>query len=764
MLEKVLRFSKRNVLYAAVILWLVSVNVWFYDYRKSEAAGYIYDDEFRVHDNKHKTVKIDALHDSTIKSIVKNLDIKDQRSIDSHSTVYDNILTNHNFANLIHDLSFKERCDLYFKNLFIQDRNWNLDPNVDLPLDHRYEFSFDDFKGNSRNRMKENYAKEKGKDVKEIDFNEPKLKELIDRMVQEDYDLFWLKNTNIEQTMTDYVSHLRIFNKCYVTNDNKFQQEQILKFITNERSSIPQDSNDGKFKLTEEEHLVMNADSCTDLESRIYKWLSGSFPIYERWTGEIYTSPPDYSKFVNHPEVFKSTTPKWDSTSKSSNECFLNKFKNSFNAKGIVLSIKDSHAEATVRLIHLLRALGNHYPIQIVYYDNVNEATKEKIINAARRKMIDLPESFHKVSHLFPKDYFETQYGGLPKQEVWFVNTYNAIHNNYKDKFRKFANKFLATLFNSFSEFMLIDADTVLIQNPSFFFDLENYKTKGAYFYRDRTAPEFRPISDGKLFEKISPSIIDNIMFDIPIVTRKTLDLEFFQGMGHYMESGLVVINKNHHFNSILAMLQLNFFHPVTTRLHGDKEIFWLGFAINGDEDYHFNKYAAAAIGKETADSERLNEDGLKKKSREICSAHPGHISGEDGKSLLWFNSGFQFCGQTHRVNYKQEFKHGDKLKFLKSVDEMKALYESVLDIRQAIIPPFKNKLETWADNDIGEPKQGWHMETNYCKSYLWCAYSSIGGTTKDGEDTTQLGTIFEFGQQEQDLFKYYGDIWIGNE
>ncbi|EGV60648.1 hypothetical protein CANTEDRAFT_137126, partial [Yamadazyma tenuis ATCC 10573] len=475
--------------------------------------------------------------------------------------------------------------------------------------------------------------------------------------------------------------------------------------------------------------------------------------------------------FVKYPEVFKPTTPKFNeltddvtkSTLTGNKPCFFNNFKNKLNGKGIVLSIKDSHVDDTVKLIHLLRALNNHYPIQIVFYDSINDESKIKIVNAARKKMIDLPASFNKVAKNFPPGYFNFQDGGLPKQEVWFVNTYNAIHNNYKDKFRGFANKFLATLFNSFEEVMLIDADTVLVQNPSYYFNLKNYVSKGAYFFKDRTAPEFRPTGDTKFFEKITPSILDNLMFDIPIISQKTLGLEFFQGMGHFMESGLVLINRNLHFNSVLTMVQLNFFNPVTTRVYGDKEIFWLGFATTGDEDYHFNKFFAASVGALTPQQDRLNGDGTEKKSQEVCSAHPGHINGEDGKTLIWFNSGFKFCGQSDVVKYEDEVKKQEHLKFLKDAQSMREYYEGPIVLKNAIIPPFKNKLETWAENIIEEPRQGWHMEKGYCNSYLWCAYSSIGGLTNDGGDTTQTGQVFDFDKDSIDLFKYYGDVWVGN-
>ena len=51
------------------------------------------------------------------------------------------------------------------------------------------------------------------------------------------------------------------------------------------------------------------------------------------------------------------------------------------------------------------------------------------------------------------------------------------INYNLED----FANKFLATLFNSFDEFILLDADTVLTQSPSYFFNLPQYLETGTF-------------------------------------------------------------------------------------------------------------------------------------------------------------------------------------------------------------------------------------------------------------------------------------------
>ncbi|WEJ96105.1 mannosyltransferase [Yamadazyma tenuis] len=770
-----LRQNSKPVFYGFIACWLVSVGIWTHSYTSigfSESDTSIYHSELGSPNaelsNPVNVKKIDVFEDCTIQKLVRTLEIEETRSIDSHSRVYDQILEKHALSDILANLDFTERCDLYFKNLFIRDRNWFVDPNEDFPLDHRDGFDLESFKKETSENTRHKYAQMSNLEYDKINFKDKNVVKGVEQLAEEEFKVFWERTMKTEQKIVDYLSHLRIFDKCYVTSDDRYIMGKANELLEKEANSIDRT----QFKATDGEILIndQGSKSCSELESRIYKWMSHSYPIYERWTGEIFLSPPDLRKFVHYPEVFKTTNSKFKgfterpskSTFTANGPCFFNKFKNSLNGKGIVLSIGDKHVDDTVRLIRLLRALNNHYPIQIVFYDSLSDDTKARIVAAARNKMIDLPESFHKVSKNFPADYLNVQDGGLPKQEVWFVNTYNAIHDNFKDKFKRFANKFLATLFNSFEEFMLVDADTVLLQSPSEFFDLKDYKTTGAYFFKDRTTPQFRPPGDTKFFQKITPSILDNLMFDIPIITQKTLGLEFFDGMNHFMESGVVLINRHLHFNSILTMLQLNFFKPVTSRVHGDKEIFWLGFAANGDEDYHFNKNFAASIGTLTSQEERLTSQGNLKKSQELCSPHPGHLD-ENGK-LVWFNSGFKFCGKSDLVNFESEVKKQEHFKFLKDAESMREYYEGSLKLKNAVIPPFNIKSAKTAENSVEEPKEGWKMEHGYCHSYLWCAYSSIGGLTSDGGDNTQVGHVYEFEQDSIDLYAYFGDIWVGNE
>lgn len=779
------RPTRRIMIYSILIIWIVAINIWIYQYKSDssikDTAASIYEsfdtqfgeDKDQEDSNNDKSI-IDNI---TLKLFQKQFGIKDYRALPAHSSTYDQIMKNHDINGLLYDLTFQERCDLYFTNLYNKNINWYLNPNYDFFIDMRHSFDYEKYRKDKTNELKEEMAKEKGVTRDEIETN----RDFEDRMKKK-YAEFWKKTQESEDLMVDYVSHFRIFNKCYITADDQTQTAATNKFITKQKnfvSSLLKNSKNSKktdFKPTMKESFIdtSSIESCSDMERRIYPWLSFAYPIYERWNGDISYSPPKMAKYVTSSEPLTPTNPrahkgkgkasKIKSKLTNNKACFLNKFKNAINGKGIVLSIGNKHVEDTVRLIHLLRALNNKFPIQIVYYDGLSKETKKKIVQAARDQFTDLPASFKKVAKYFPDDYLDEQDRGLPKQEVWFVNAHNVINDNYKAKFQKFANKFVAALFNSFEEYILLDADTVIVQNPEFFFSLKGYVKKGAYFYKDRTAPEFRPLADGHFFKKLSPSVVDSMMFDIPTITKHTLKLEFFDGMGHFMESGLVLIDRSIHFNSVLMMVQLNFFKPVTTRVYGDKEIFWLAFAINGDEGYQFNKYFAAAIGEETPKEHRLSSNGKAKASKEICSAHPGHVNGEDGKSLVWFNSGFRFCGQADVVDYQKEFDRQSRLKSIKSVEEMKTFFKNPLYVRHAIIPPFKNKLETLCENVVEEPKEGWHMDKGYCNSYLWCAYSLIGGITADGSDNTQVGQFIEFDAKSTDLFSYYGDVWVGNE
>ncbi|KAI5958746.1 MNN13 [Candida pseudojiufengensis] len=693
---------------------------------------------------------------------------------DQYSSIYDSILKDHSLISIIKNLNFNQRCDLFFKHIYLKNQNWNFNPNEDYNVHE--DGRLDEYKIKNFKILKYKYSQKINKSYMDIDDHEEGFKEFM----KNDYKQFMQKDA--EQRIIESLSILRIYNKCYVTNDDKLQQQITKGFINNQKQFIknqiennfelldPETRNNPnlntkeKFKFTKFEKLVSETHIGNKFQHRMYPWLSFEHPVFERWTGQILNHPPNFKKIMkdkNQPPPINNYKLIKD---KNLDSNFFKDFKNQCNGKGIVLSVADKHVNYVVNLIHLLRALNNKLPIQIVYFNDLNDDTKKKIVTAARENYSHLPNSFAKVSNLFPKDYLDKKNKGLTKQEIWFVNTANVINDNYKNKFHGFANKLLATLFNSFNEFMLLDADTVMMQPPEFFFQLKGYLNTGSFFFKDRGVLQRRSKEDIEFFKNLSPSTIDSIIFDIPNITNHTLNQNFFKGLHHQMESGLVLINKPIHFNSILMINHLNLIHTITNKVYGDKELFWLGFAINGDENYHFSKFNAASIGSLTPMGERLKPDKTKHHSKELCSPHPGHINEEDEHSLLWMNSGFRYCHQAPKIDFEKESKKGGRLKFLKNEPSVfKDYYFNPLKIRNAIIPPLDTELKDHPNNQ-DEPSSGWIMDGNYCSSYLWCAYSSIGGKTNDNTDNTMDGILIEFNSVEKALFDYYGDIWIGME
>ncbi|KAK6889780.1 putative alpha-1,3-mannosyltransferase MNN1 [Candida tropicalis] len=674
---------------------------------------------------------------------------------DFNSDIYNKIFHHHDMDTILGTLSFKQRCDLYFKNVFIDNMNWAFNP------ERSYEIKAE---GNDFEKyVKENKAMLEEKFVPdEKIFDKTTINtQFIDFTKSEYINHKTLKH---EKYMANHLSIFRIFNKCYVSNNEISQIERLKSFLTEQYKLIHNlKSNIPNFSPTEQENLVNSLTySPASFESRVYPWISKEYPVYERYTGKIFDQPPNYYFLLGDP--VQKTTKNIKNPKVTSNDPFVKQFKNMCNGRGIVLTIGEQHVESTVNLIHLLRALQNHLPIQIVYYDDISDDSKRKIVTAAQEEFSDLPESFRKVSYMFGDDYLDNNGKGLVPQEVWFVNAYNAIQKHYRGKFSRFGNKLLAAFFNSFDEFMLIDADTVMMKSPEYFFNLKGYLKTGTFFFRDRAVHK-RGIGDGELIERMAPNMIDSIMFDMPLITNYTRNNDYFRGVQHYMESGLLLIDKNRHYNSLLTIIEVNLIQRLRKLSYGDKELIWMGFAINGDENYIFNGNAAGAIGELTAPDDRLRPDGTRHHSEEICANHPGHVSSEDNHSLLWINSGFRFCHQSDEVDFKEEAETQTRLKFLKTSEAFKTFYYAPLRITHAIVPPLSPDLEI-RRNKEDEPTSGWLWERDYCKRYMWCAYSSIGGKVRDmtKEDNILEGLFVQFTEEETNWFNYLGDIWIGTE
>ncbi|EGW31033.1 uncharacterized protein SPAPADRAFT_141907 [Spathaspora passalidarum NRRL Y-27907] len=736
------RHSKSNTrlfFYLVVITWFISALTWIsvIQFLPSQTHSVNFsstsnDWEQAVPENK---LELPSFKEDPIIKLLQ-ADLQDSSNLETelHSSVYDQIFKNHEISSVLSNLDFNQRCDLYFRNLYVADQNWKLDPDTQFNIDYNFE-EFLEFRHKHYDEFKQEfYANRGGRDVKELA-----------NFIREKYNK--AKENDHVQTIVEYLSTLRIFNKCYVTNDNRTQIEATKSFVNRQKTQIleaPAFVETKRERMTDFKSVGLNA-----FEHRVYPWLSFEYPLYEHWSGATFFDPP----------TLKTGQGYWGkrSTSKTYSS-FLSEFKNKCNGKGLVLTMPDSHVDTVVNLIHLLRALKNTLPIQIVNFEPLSFDTKQKLVTAAQSDFITLPKSYDKVAKHLGSDYLGP--GGLPKQEIWFVSVANAIDRHYRDKFKYFGNKFLATIFNSFEEFILIDDDTVMLQSPEYFFNIKKYQETGALMFRDRTSA-FRKSDDCEFLKRLGPATIDSIMFDIPIMTDYSISRPFFDKLYHYIEAGLVVLNRNIHFNSMLVISQINFFSPISSKVYGDKELFFLGFAFNGDENYYVNTLGAASVGNLTDPQERLGPDDKPLRSQELCSSHPGHISDEDGHTLLWINSGFANCHYADIVDYSKEITFNTGLKFLpQDEDSFKKHYSSPLRIRNAIIPPYDGSIHV---NVLGEPMRGWDQH-KYCRGYTWCAYDIVGGLSTMGKVNRIQGSLIEYKEWEQNLFDYYADIWVGEE
>lgn len=641
----------------------------------------------------------------------------DLQRIQTHLSVYDELYSQINMYDFLTRHTLRERCMLYFNHLAMSDPEWVINPNEPQHFDRQAFESFEVFR-NRRIEEWENRSKEAEKEGK-AQHPQPS-----DETIRKEFDEIRRNTLGHEQKMHDFVAHVRIFDKCFMEGQmlRWADQKHVLKQQFFLQTEID-------YQYTPEEKVsvgraYVNELECREIEGKVFPFLNNRYPEYQSWSGEKTFFPGD-------------------SKTKDTSICFLNDFKRRINGKGIVMTVGDGHVEDAARLIRVLRYFRNKYPIQVVYYKGLTQTSRRNLIKAARDEFQD-----------------------LPPQDLWFVNVKRCVKGKYLLKFGGFANKILATMFNSFEDMLFLDADSVILKKPEYFFKLKKYVKTGTFFFKDRSLINGRGAEDHVFFQKLLPSVEDSIVFNIPQTSNYTMHNEFFRARTyHYMESGAVVLNRKKHFMMPFMMGVMNFYSLISSRIYGDKELFWLANAFLGDENYSFNDNFAAASGELTPLHERHKDVGKEMtfKSEEICTNHPSHISDEDN-SLIWLNSGFRFCGSALklRIDYPGEF--GDKTRFLnmQTLEDFKTFYSLKLKITHAIIPPFYPD-HARAANKEHEPETSWRM-MRYCNGYCWCAYSLIGGEfEKDGkiENNRLEGKIIEFSQEEQDLFNKVADVWI---
>ncbi|GMM36354.1 putative alpha-1,3-mannosyltransferase [Saccharomycopsis crataegensis] len=649
------------------------------------------------------------------------------------------------------DAHLDAKCDLFFYYLHsVEDRNWTNEADAGYSADAFSQTDYFNRKnkerlGKEKDTKKEqirNEYLEQGKEINDGDleallskFKYDFTDSEIEALKEERLDLIE-KNLEIEQNKVSKAANLRAFGKCF------FSEEY---------------GNSGTTDNSKQKVLgAFTKSTCHFSEKKIFPFLSFNYPIYERWNGAIYEKMPQISNILKNEEI-KSKKHKGKFTSDllpevldttEFGDCFVPSFYNSMNGKGLVLSVSDNYVGEVIKLIRTLRVLGNKYPIQIIHSGDLSQANRKLLVDASRESIKKLipkvnvsKKEFEKYEY---KDYIDHDY---PVQEIWFVNVLRAIDPKYNEVFSGYSNKLLAYFFNSFDEMMLLDTDTVLLVPTKSFFKLDKYLKHGAMFFRDRDVDDMLWDFDVEFWKKLMPSVLDKKFFGIPQPTDVTLKNRYIGDYRkHFMEAGLVLVKRSTHFTGILMGLEINLWRTVIdNRMWGDKEYFWLGQSLAGNENYHINGYQAGAAG------EVRTVPG--KFTHEICSTHPAHILDEDNKTLLWINSGFQNC----KKNSWDDDVNNERIKKTNMADKqvLQSFYEDFTKITGVVIPPVTEHSYV---NNMNEPFSGWY-KLNICSGYYWCGYEVIGASQND-EDK---GLLIEFDKDTIEFYDFVGRIWIAN-
>ncbi|KAI7855018.1 mannosyltransferase putative-domain-containing protein [Circinella umbellata] len=232
---------------------------------------------------------------------------------------------------------------------------------------------------------------------------------------------------------------------------------------------------------------------------------------------------------------------------------------NSTEGRGIVICIGNhqfQYAATTIRAIR--EVLKSTLPIEVFYI-------RENDLTPARRL------------------YLETEFENLVTRQV-----VSRINDRYT-RFGGWALKPYAVLTSSFSEVILMDADSYFFKKPDMLFDDAGYRKTGTLFFYDRTL--FSGWETGRNW-------LSSFLPTMSSLVETTRWWNFKSA--HEQESGVVVINKKRSLLGLLATCKMNDKKErdqVTYKhVHGDKETFWVGYEMV-QTPYSFIKTYGGVIG-----------------------------------------------------------------------------------------------------------------------------------------------------------------------
>lgn len=458
-------------------------------------------------------------------------------------------------------------CATYF-NYMVEFGDVNVDPQMGRKYDtilHDRKQYVESMVDRYKPRFGFRYKNEEGnKVVGEI---QQRGQLALRKIFRGEFDAIQVNFQAVDKETLDRIQRLRRFGQCYL-QDNKLDGLPL----------------------------------CAEVEKLVFPYLQRVVPKYTRWDGTV-LEDGHVPILVQEANPSKENPQQLKSVKVDTASCFVRLFKEVLNGRGIALTMGNGHLSEVEGLIKVLRVLGNTLPIQIVHSGELARLAQEALVEWARKDTFDMPPLLADYEReMGTKNNGKTTYM-LPKQELWFVDVQPSLTPGqvYNHLFSKFGRKVLAHLFNSFQETVLVDTDTVPLVDPVRFFNHTVYRNTHALFFKDRQVHQ--PVNGHTLAllkNKVFGTMMDedHAKFGLPKVTEYTMSNGMFEhGEGHVMESGLVLMDRRQHFAGMLMTAQLQQLYALLSLSWGEKEFFWLGLLMVGDEQYGFNKFRAAAIG-----------------------------------------------------------------------------------------------------------------------------------------------------------------------
>lgn len=150
---------------------------------------------------------------------------------------------------------------------------------------------------------------------------------------------------------------------------------------------------------------------------------------------------------------------------------------------------------------------------------------------------------------------------------------------------------------------LILDADVLLLQPPSVFFQSSSYKLTGAWFFHDRMFPE-RHWQPRKFLYHIQPQPSS---VAIQLLTQDQPKNQYHE---HVQESGVLVLDLQRHYKTLWTIC-LMVGRPDIRRfaqwdlIYGDKEFYWSAFELIHDHQYTFSNYYPGVLGGVVVDFEK---------------------------------------------------------------------------------------------------------------------------------------------------------------